>query len=203
MLLLLGLMLASGPSAGFAQTAGQLQVVAPPSPPRPPDQPESGPGGSAALFHEVIATRHGDLPVGYWLFEPSDPVDGTEIQRELPFVLFLHGFNALDPIVYRAWIDHIVRRGAVVVYPDYQEGQLLGAQPLEYLGNLLTGVRSAVDELRAGDHPPVDLSRVAVVGHSLGGIMAANYAAVAESQMLPMPAVLMPIQPEAAGAAGA
>ncbi len=194
-LLLISLVLSSASFAGSAQAAGKRSGPAATSLPRPPDQPESGPGGSAPLFERVIATRNGEQPVGYWLFEPSDATDQVESGGTLPLVLFLHGFNALDPIVYRAWIDHIVRRGAVVVYPDYQEATLLGAKPLEYLGNLLTGVRSAVDALDAGDHPPVDLSRVAVVGHSLGGIMAANYAAVAESQELPIPAVLMPVEP--------
>lgn len=163
--------------------------------PRPPKQPESGPGGSDALFNKVIATRYGDQPTGYWLFEPSGPTSSAAERRPLPLVLFLHGFNALDPLVYRAWIDHIVRRGAVVVYPDYQEPGLLGVNPLEYLVNLLTGVRSAVAELGTDNHPSVDVSRTAVVGHSLGGVLAANYAAVAEMQDLPVPAVLMPVEP--------
>ncbi len=165
------------------------------APPEPPAQPASGPGGAAVLYDRVIATRHGRAPVGYWLFEPSTPADPDRADRKLPLVLFVHGFNALDPTVYRAWIDHIVRRGAIVVYPDYQDVQLVGANPLTYLGNLLTGVRAATAELKTGRHPPIDLARAAVVGHSRGGILAANYAAVAEAQGLPLPAVLMPVEP--------
>ncbi len=62
-------------------------------------------------------------PTGYWLFEPTQPrVEGA--QSTLPIVLFLHGFDVTDPEIYHAWIDHLVRRGAVLVFPDYQAPNL-------------------------------------------------------------------------------
>ena len=38
----------------------------------------------------------------------------------LPVVIFMHGYRALDPYDYGAWIDHLVRHGNVVIYPIYE-----------------------------------------------------------------------------------
>jgi len=113
----------------------------------------------------------------------------------LPVVLFLHGFTAVDPEPYRAWIDHIVRRGAIVVYPDYQTPEPLGTPWNEMLPNAVDGLRRAVAELEGGAYPPVDRSRMTVVGHSLGGVLAMGVAAVAAEERLPRPVALMPLQP--------
>ena len=45
---------------------------------------------------------------------PRQPVPGNA-----PLVIFLR-LGVMQPDLYRAWIDHIVRRGMVVVYPRYQ-----------------------------------------------------------------------------------
>lgn len=174
------------------------QGIAAPRPPRPPEQPADGPGGAAFAFAGVEATRLGRLPDGAWLFTPTDLRLGETADRAtapLPLVIFLHGFTAVDPRVYRSWIDHIVRRGAIVIYPDYQTLNPFAIGFESVLGHALTGIRAALSELDAGTTARPDLARVAVVGHSLGGVLAVNYAAVAAGEGLPVPAVLMPIQP--------
>jgi pimeloyl-ACP methyl ester carboxylesterase len=42
---------------------------------------------------------------------------------------------------------------------------------------------------------PVDLDRVAVLGHSMGGILTVNYAAIADAASLPVPKAIMPVEP--------
>jgi acetyl esterase/lipase len=42
---------------------------------------------------------------------------------------------------------------------------------------------------------PVDLTRVAVVGHSLGGVLAVDYAASAAAAGLPVPTAVMGVAP--------
>ena len=173
-------------------------AVALPTPPRPPEQPAAGPGGAAFAYEGVNATRVGRLPDGAWLFAPTHLRLDETVERAmapLPLVVFFHGFTAVDPTAYRAWIDHIVRRGAIVVYPDYQTLNPFEVGFEAFQANALAGVRAALAELEAGGGPRPDLSRVAVVGHSLGGVLAANYAAVAAPEGLPMPTVLMPIEP--------
>lgn len=166
-------------------------------PPTPPGQPPTGDGGAAAGYPAVVATRHGSRPTGYWLFEPaSEEGDAAKpIASAQPLVIFLHGFTAVDPKTYRAWIDHIVRRGAVVVYPDYQTLNPFTLRPDEYLGNAMRAVRDVLGVAAEPGHTPVDPARVGVVGHSVGGILTADYAAEAGASGLPVPSVMMPVAP--------
>lgn len=184
--------------AASAWTERDIAAGALPGPPRPPEQPVHGPGGRAFVFEAVEATRVGGPPTGYWLFEPTSlRLDAAEVvpAQALPVVVFLHGFTALDPDAYRAWIDHIVRRGAIVVYPDYQTNDPFAGDWDRFLPNAIQGIRAALAEVGRDGGARPDTSRVAVVGHSLGGVLAAGYAAVAADEGLPVPSVLMPVQP--------
>lgn len=178
-----------GNAAGLAQ------------PPRPPAQPEAGPGGQEAAFAEVVATRVGEPPSGYWLFEPAEPseVDPGGTTRALPVVVFLHGFTALDPDRYRLWMEHIAKRGAIVVYPDYQRASPFGDDWRTFLPNAREAVRAALASLEVGATARPDTTRLAVVGHSLGGVLAAGYAATAANEGLPEADVLMAVAPGGCG----
>jgi len=185
---LLALSLVAAALGGVATTvANQESRVA-----APPEQPVSGPGGRDASFQDVVAEQVGSDATGYWIFAPGDVSPKV---KPLPLVLFFHGFSAVDPVVYRAWIDHIVRRGAVVVYPNYQTLELNELNPDTYVPNALAAVEDAVDRLTRPRYPRVDLNNVAAVGHSVGGMLTANYAAVAGPLGLPVPLAIMPVQP--------
>ena len=182
--------------SGVGRDVGEAATL--PTPPRPPEQPAQGPGGAAFVFDGVSARRIGRPPTGYWLFEPTSLRIGAATPAKaaaLPVVIFLHGFTALDPEAYRAWIDHIVRRGAIVVYPDYQVINPFGDDWQTFLPNTVSAVRAALTELATNGDVRPDLTRVAVVGHSLGGVLAAGYAAVAADEGLPVPGVLMSVEP--------
>jgi len=157
--------------------------------PRPPTQPLRGPGGAAYAHARVSAREVRSGAQGWWLFTPAEPMP-----THAPVVVFCHGWGALDPNGYRSWIDHIVRRGNIVVWPNYQDTRRVpGAQ---FLPNAIAGVRAAFSDLHdggAGIKP--DLDRVAVVGHSAGGLLAAELAAVAAQEHLPMFRAVMPVQP--------
>ena len=62
-------------------------------------------------------------------------------------MVFVHGFTAVDPDVYRARIEHIVRRGAVVGYPDDQTTARLETARDEIVVNAVDALDSALDEL--------------------------------------------------------
>src|SRR5262249_36912618 len=107
-------------------TPAPAAVVEPPS---QPSQPATGPGGAEVAYDGIRAQHYGPQPdgaaepTGYWLFEPVGPHAGPAA-GPLPLVLFLHGFDVTDPEIYHAWIDHLVRRGAIVIFPDYQTANL-------------------------------------------------------------------------------
>ncbi len=115
----------------------------------------------------------------YWIFEPADPVPETA-----PVVVFHHGWLAVNPGVYGAWIEHLARSGRVVIFPRYQTDW--STRPSEFLPNAIAAVRDALDVLEtAPRHVRPDLHRFALIGHSAGGNLSAQMAAVAAEEGLP------------------
>ncbi len=164
------------------------------SPILPPGQPETGPGGVRRDYPAVANRRIGDVPDGGWLFMPAAG-DGEIATGPLPLTIFFHGYTAPDPGSYLGWINHIARGGSIVFFPDYQGTDFAAQVTADYLPNAVAGVRSMLDTVGSDGLPSVDRNRVNVVGHSLGGVLATGYAALAAQEGLPVPGVLMPVQP--------
>jgi acetyl esterase/lipase len=97
------------------------------------------------------------------------------------------------PFWYQTWIDHIVKRGNIVVYPRYQQTWLpLGV--FHFYSNAITAVKNALHELEQEDHVKPELDHFAIVGHSYGGGITCDMAVLAESEGLPIPKAIMPVQ---------
>jgi len=101
-------------------------------------------------------------------------------------VLFLHGWGATQPRTYGPWIAHLVRRGHVVVYPRYQDSVV--DPPPEALPSAVIGIRSALARTPG-------LRALAAVGHSAGGALAADLAAIAPDAGVPRPRVVLSLYP--------
>jgi acetyl esterase/lipase len=153
----------------------------------PPSQPGSGPGGTDYTHDRVVSQRFGQGETGFVLFQPAAPRPETA-----PVVVFMHGFLAVSPATYIGWIQHLVRRGHIVIYPRYQG---LLTDPRNFTANAAVGVRDALAELQRGNHVRPSLDKFAIVGHSCGGSIAADLAAKASVEGLPAPSVVMPVQP--------
>jgi len=110
-----------------------------------------------------------------------------DVDGRVPVVLFLHGWGATRPRFYQPWLDHLARQGNAVIYPRYQDSFV--DQPSQVLGNALAGVRLA---LRRIDEQPGSL---VVAGHSAGGALAADYAAIARTARLPVPVAVFSAYP--------
>lgn len=156
--------------------------------PTPPNQPTSGPGGSNYSHSSVKKTSYGWGVQQYWIFEPQNPIPETA-----PLIIFNHGWCAVYPFFYQSWINHIVKRGNIVIYPRYQFSFAMGFR--YFCQNAINAVKKAIVELQTGSHVKPDLNKVAIVGHSLGGGITANMAALAEQEGLPIPKAIMPVQP--------
>jgi hypothetical protein len=157
-------------------------------PPTPPQQPPEGPGGSNYSHANVKQSRHGFGVRQFWIFEPTDPIPSSA-----PLIVFNHGWSAFYPFYYKAWIVHLVKRGNIVVYPRYQLTPIIGARCATQ--NAIQAVQNAIVILQDGDHVAPDLERFAIVGHSLGGGITAEMAALAAETGLPSPKAIMPVQP--------
>lgn len=157
--------------------------------PKPPPQPEAGPGGADCKHQQVVANMYGTGPTRFWIFEPVDPKPDSA-----PLVIFNHGWSAMEPKVYGAWIDHIVKRGNVVIFPVYQDS--LRTPTGDFTPNAAAGIRAAIEKLQTEPgHVKPQLDKVAVVGHSMGGVITANLGAQWQSLGTPQPKALMCVEP--------
>ncbi|MFH0962815.1 MAG: alpha/beta hydrolase [Planctomycetota bacterium] len=154
----------------------------------PPAQSPEGPGGASYKHAEVSFGGYGEGGERFVVFKPAGPVPSRA-----PVVVFCHGWGAVDPAIYGAWIEHIVRRGNIVVFPRYQAG--LRTRPTEMTPNAILSVKRALELLGKEKGPEPDLEKFAVVGHSLGAVIAANIARDAAGSGLPRVRALMVVEP--------
>jgi hypothetical protein len=144
------------------------------------------------LHHGIKRFEIGVGPQSYWLFEPDEP----RPEGRAPVVLFLHGWFAVNPGFYGAWIDHLVRDGRIVIFPRYQND--VGTLPQDFLPNALVAARDALGVLHDGvGHVRPDPARFALIGHSAGANLAAQIAAVAADPHadLPQPKAIIALMP--------
>jgi acetyl esterase/lipase len=156
--------------------------------PTPPDQPADGPGGSNYTHAAVTEHQYGLGSWSFWLFEPAEPTPTSA-----PVIVFNHGYGAVTPQYYQAWITHLVRRGNIVIYPRYQLGMIIGVHYATL--HAIWAVHHALVILKTTGHVRPDLDKFAIVGHSLGGGITADMARQAAAYHLPAPKAIMPVQP--------
>src|SRR6185369_12046350 len=155
----------------------------------PPSHPQTGPGGKQYSHSSVIKDRYGKGGQEYWIYEPDSPKPLTA-----PVIVFLHGWGGMNPMYYGAWIDHLVKRGNIVIYPRYQANLLTPIK--DFTPNTIGAIRDAVNRLKTEKgHVTPDFNKFATVGHSLGGLLAANVAALAAESMLPRVRAVMCVEP--------
>ena len=104
-----------------------------------------------------------------------------------PAVIFLHGWRLIGPRAYRSWFAHLARRGITSSRRATSCGR--PAHPRRRLDNAIAGVRAALRRV------PVRSDRLTVAGHSAGGALAADYAAVAAARGLPTARTVLAIYP--------
>jgi acetyl esterase/lipase len=96
----------------------------------------------------------------------------------LPTVIFFHGWQAIDVSNFAPWLEHLVARGNQVIYPAYQTATTGTGS---FRGNALAGIRAALRRVR------IRPGTLVAAGHSAGGALSSDYAAVAAASGLPRP----------------
>lgn len=154
-----------------------------------PQQAKSGPGGQSYLTDEWNSLEHYSSPQGYNLYVPILEDD----QQEKQVIVFIHGYGALNPMIYGAWLKHLIRKGNIIIYPRYQN-KILGTPTDEFAANLQIALHAALDEL---DSLKVSYDKEGIIytGHSYGGTMTAFIAARYDSLGLAKPAAVFICEP--------
>ena len=101
-------------------------------------------------------------------------------------VVLLHGWGVTDPDAFGPWIAHLVGRGHVVIAPRYQDGS--PDDDVRALEHTIAGVRAALERTPG-------LTGLVTAGHSAGGALAADLAAVASRARLPAPRAVLAVYP--------
>ena len=124
---------------------------------------------------------------GFYIFMPKEH-DGP-----LNLVTFVHGFGALNPVVYGGWIEHLTSTGNVVVYARYQES-MFSTPTTEFVPNTIAAIKEA---RKALDEKDVEYTRdhIDLIGHSYGGVIIGNIAANYQDFELPFPRVVFLCEP--------
>lgn len=172
-----------------APAAPAAAAAAAPGPTVPPAQPATVPAQPPARDRSTAYA-----PPGAERVDVGFGAQGAAIFRQPgsaaqagPVVIFLHGWVAIDPQRYGPWIGHLVRGGATVIYPAYQTKPAYDTtMPL---ANVVAGVRTALA------HVQLAPGRLVIAGHSAGGALSADYAAVAAANGLPVPAAVFSVYP--------
>ena len=157
--------------------------------PLQPGQSDQGPGGSAYMHEHVRIVDSAQMAGGYWIFIPDSPqLDTAEV------VVFLHGFGCFNPMIYGEWINHLVRKGNVVIMPRYQE-TLWRPRTRDFTDRAACGIRDALSYLGKESGMTLRLEKPVFIGHSYGAVLATNLTLQYTSWNIPKPAALMLCQP--------
>jgi acetyl esterase/lipase len=156
--------------------------------PSQPVQPSIGPGGTDYAYSGVNVSTYGEGENQYWIFEPDSPTNAS-----LPVIIFMHGWGITTPTLYRSWINHLVKKGNIVIYPRYQLD--ISTPSDRFTPNSITAIKAAVMELERGNHVRPQTNKIAIVGHSVGGLISVNIASIANAEGIPQPLAVFAVEP--------
>jgi acetyl esterase/lipase len=154
----------------------------------PPPQPKSGPGGADYVAAEVVKRAVGRASAATYVFHAA----GSPAQPR-PVVVFIHAWGQPNPQAYGAWIEHLARKGNLVLFPKYQE--VNRTRPADASNVAAALVKDALAALAADEQAKPDTQKLAVAGHLAGAAVAVNLAATAKEKGLPAPALVFALMP--------
>lgn len=170
---------------------------------KPPGAPETGFGSDDAYITDQVSEStlgSGEDGSLTWIYEPGTLKAGDHA----PVVVFLHGFAALKPYVYRSHIAHLVRQGNIVIYPQFQISQgpgVLAETGLKGVVDQSAWARRAVAASQAALAQlgsKADQQHLYIYAHSLGGLIASAW----EANSGPKPVRYVLAHPAFDGSAG-
>ncbi len=185
--------LALGTIDGAASVLEQREV------PEPPGQPTSGPGGSDYPHPDEPFVSGMAGVGGYTIYEPNPRPE------QAPVIVLVHG-NCVSPsgcnvddvsdlIGAEDLADHLARQGNIVVFTRHQAASDTPL-PWEQTQTVLDSIALALEALEADPYATQpDRDRFGLWGHSRGGYLAVNAAALLEDAGLPHPDYVVAVAP--------
>ncbi len=145
----------------------------------------AGCGGSGTSYPSMATTTGpiGQGANGVWIFQPAG--------KPKDVVVFFHGQGGpveATPVNHQPWIDHLVKRGSLVIYPRYE----LDYEP-DPIPFVVKGVKAAMQRVDTRGLP------VLAIGYSRGGGLVVEYGAFAKQNGLPVPNAIMAVFPAGQG----
>jgi predicted alpha/beta-hydrolase family hydrolase len=143
----------------------------------------AGCGGSSYPDRATATGPIGKGSSGVWIFQPAG--------KPKDVVVFFHGQGGpteATPVNHRPWIDHLVKRGSLVIYPRYELSYEPDPTPF-----VVKGVKAAMQRVDTKGLP------VLAIGYSRGGGLVVEYGAFAKQNGLPVPNAIMAVFPAGQG----
>jgi hypothetical protein len=165
-----------------------LALAAPALAATPPKQPDKGPGGSDYTAAQVVKKAVGRASAATYVYHAAGPAAAPR-----PVVVLLHSWGAASPQLYGGWIEHLARRGHLVLFPRFQE--VNRTRPADATGIAAALIKDALAILAEDAEAKPDLARLSYVGHLAGAAIALNLAAASEADGLPAPKLVFALMP--------
>lgn len=154
----------------------------------PPKQPEKGPGGAEYVASQVVKRAVGQASAATYVYHAAGPAAAPR-----PVVVLFHSWGAANPQFYGGWIEHLARKGHLVLFPRFQD--VNRTRPAEATARAAGLIKDALDALAEDPEARPDRGRVAYIGHLAGAAIALNLAADAKADELPGPKLVMAVMP--------
>jgi len=175
-------------TAFWSTLAGALALATAAFAATPPKQPEKGPGGSDYVSKEIVKRAVGRASAATYVFHAAGPAAAPR-----PVVVLLHSWGAVNPQFYGGFIEHLARRGHLVLFPRFQD--VNRTRPSDATGIAASLIKEALDALASDPDAKPDLQKVAYLGHLAGAAIALNLAADADKDGLPVPKLVFALMP--------
>lgn len=117
---------------------------------------------------KVVFNSYSKGPTEYWIIYD----DSLGITQD-NLIIFLHGYGASNPGCYWGWISALATAGNAIVFPKFQIGTFL-PRTRAFQKRTVKVISMAISEIQK--HHGVDIIRISMIGHSIGGVIAANIA---------------------------
>ncbi len=141
------------------------------------------------IYQDIDVSTVGSGDKRAYIFQPA-----AENLSKLPVVLFLHGWRGTNPKNFGALIDLMVRRGAVVIYPVYQEeGEKTSPQLIA--GNASDSIKAALASIEKNQPQLIDQSKTLYWGFSMGASLSMRFATQNKTLALPAPRAMVLVAP--------